>query len=273
MTKKELIIVKLGGSIVTLKHAKAPALRRLHVEQIATLIARNYNPAKHSLIIIHGAGSFGHIHAHRHKLALGTKDHPEKLYRAVENQSLDAVLNTEIATIFVAAGLPVTGMPTRTLAVNTSGKLKSLETKSIRTAIAVGAIPLLHGDMIFDMAWGLSICSGDVLVSEFARIFGVKKVFFASDVDGIFSKDPHTHKDALLIKTTTLREITSGTLKLGKSHHVDVTGGLSKKFTLFSNIPSLKNIYLFNGLTAKNFSFLFSLEHFFGTTISIKKGE
>lgn len=269
MPKKEVIIVKIGGSIVTLKYLSRPAIRRAHVQRIAAVIKRGYDPKKHSLILIHGAGSFGHLHAHTHKLAEGTRNHPEKKFRAVENQSLDARLNAELTSLFIEAGLPVVGLPTRTLVINDAGKLSSLETKSIHAALSIGAVPLLHGDMIFDTSWGLSVCSGDVLAPELASVFSAKKVLFASDVDGIFTKDPHQHKDAHLIRETTLKEITSGILRIGSSHNIDVTGGLSKKFSHFQKNPSLKNIYLFNGLEAKNFSFIFDQKNFFGTTVKI----
>ncbi len=271
MPKKKLIIVKLGGSVVTLKHLPSPAVRRAHIQRVAAMLRKRYDPSRHALILIHGAGSFGHGHAYRHKLALGTKDHPEKTFRAVENQSLDALLNSEITTIFIASGLPVVGMPTRTLAINRQGKLASLSINTISAALETGAIPLLHGDMIFDTAWGLSICSGDVLVSELARIFSVENVFFASDVDGIFSADPHRFPDAVLIEKMPLSEIARGIIRLDSSHNIDVTGGLSKKFSLFRTNTSLKNIYLFNGLVAKNFSYIFDQKLFFGTTIRIKK--
>jgi len=271
MLQKEILIIKLGGSVVTLKHLNRPAIRRLHVKKIASVIFKNYNPKKQTLILIHGAGSFGHLHAHRYDLTFGTKDHPEKSFRAIENQSLDAQLNSELVSLFIASGLPVVGMPTRTLATNTKGKLATLETKNLRAALSVGAVPLLHGDMIFDTVWGLSICSGDVLVSKLASIFSAEKVFFASDVDGIFTQDPHRFKNAELIQNTSLGEIIKGAFKLSGSHNKDVTGGLSKKFTLFQRNSSLKKIYLFNGIHAKNFSFVFDQKNFFGTTIQIKK--
>lgn len=271
LSQKTLIIVKLGGSIVTLKHHSRPAIRRAHIRRIASVLQKQYDPRRHALILIHGAGSFGHVHAHDHALSLGTKNAPEKTFRAVENQSLDAFLNSEITRIFIAASLPVVGMPTRTLALNTDGKLASLETKSIVTALEAGVVPLLHGDMIFDTAWGFSICSGDILMAKLAQVFSTKQVFFASDVDGIFTEDPHRFPDATLIEKTTLQAITDGTIRLNQSHNVDVTGGLSKKFLPFQKNRSLETIYLFNGLEPKNFSFLFDQLHFRGTTIKANR--
>lgn len=265
-TPKEILILKLGGSIVTRKQASAPALRRRHVQDIAHILKRYYNPNQHHLVLIHGAGSFGHLHAHRHHLSLGTKDHPEKLFRAVEEQSLDAKLNNELTLLFIQAGLPVVGMPTRSFATNKKGGLHSLETPSLALALSQGAIPLLHGDMVFDHTWGLSILSGDVLIARLAQQLHADKVFFASDVDGVFSEDPHRSKKARLIPQLSLSSLNK-MASLTSSHNKDVTGGLAKKFSYFEKNSFPKQIYFFNGLRAKNFSFVFTQKNFFGTVI------
>jgi isopentenyl phosphate kinase len=269
MPQKKLIIIKLGGSIITAKHLATPTVRRTLVKKIGTVLEKYYSPKKHALILIHGAGSFGHLHAKKHALAEGTKDHPEKLLLALENQKLDQQLNTEMVSLLLQVGLPVTGILSHAVAINTRGKLRSLNMESIRAALANGVIPVLHGDMVSDTRWGLSVCSGDVLAACLSRTFRAKAVFFASDVDGIFTSDPHLSKKATLIKKVCLDEIMSGRIKLGVSHNVDVTGGLSKKFSLFQKnlAPQLKNIYLFNGLHPKNFRFAFNQKNFFGTTL------
>ncbi|TXH00677.1 MAG: hypothetical protein E6P95_03180 [Candidatus Moraniibacteriota bacterium] len=269
--QKEIIIVKLGGSIVTEKSADQPIVRQSNVVNIARIFRKHFNPEKHSLVLIHGAGSFGHLHAHRYKLALGTKDHPEKIFRAIENQSLDARLNSELTQIFIKAKLPVVGMPTRTIAINNRGFLSSLVTGSIKRALEANTIPLLHGDMVFDKAWGLSVLSGDVLLAKLAQYFKVTKVFFASDVDGIFSQDPHQFKKAKLIPKVRFEKIGSS-ITLGCSHHKDVTGGLSKKFTALNKLPALEKIFFFNGSKTKNFHFVFDQKDFFGTIIDTRKG-
>lgn len=269
MSQKKLIIVKLGGSVITAKHLSVPTVRRTLVKEIGTVLGEYYSPKEHALVLIHGAGSFGHLHAKKHALAEGTKGHPGKLILALENQQLDQKLNTEIVSLLLQVGLPVTGILSRGVAINAKGKLHSFNMESIRAALSKGIIPVLHGDMVFDTQWGLSVCSGDVLVAHLSQNIGAKNIFFASDVNGIFTSDPHLSKKATLIKKISLDEITSGKISLGVSHNVDVTGGLSKKFSLFRKnlAPRLKNVYLFNGLHPKNFRFIFNQKNFFGTTL------
>src|SRR5881628_1073517 len=61
-----MLLVKLGGSVLTdktrLRTARRAAIRRLASELAAV---------RQSLVVVHGAGSFGHILAHRHKLNQG----------------------------------------------------------------------------------------------------------------------------------------------------------------------------------------------------------
>jgi len=66
-----MLLVKLGGSVVTEKtHLRTPrsaAIRRLAGE-LASL--------REPLLIVHGAGSYGHILARRHRLNEGARHRP-----------------------------------------------------------------------------------------------------------------------------------------------------------------------------------------------------
>lgn len=271
---KKTYILKIGGSVLTIKSASQAKLRHILASQIGKIIGHAYDPKKIRLILIHGVGSFGHLHAHTHGLTQGTKDAPEKLTRAIENNTLNQSLSARLAKIFQDADLPVASINTASVAINHNGKLKVLSIDAIENALRIGAIPMLHGDMIFDSSWGMSICSGDTLIPFLAKKFDVEKIFFASDVDGIFSRDPHTFKDAVQIKSTTLTDLLSGkSIALTGSHHVDVTDGFRGKFGAFQNhaFPSLREIQIFSGLDPRNFTHLFEKAFSLGTKISTKK--
>ena len=59
-----MIILKIGGSALTIKDAKTPTLDEKNLERIAQE-ASYYND---DMIIVHGAGSFGHIYAQQYKI-------------------------------------------------------------------------------------------------------------------------------------------------------------------------------------------------------------
>jgi isopentenyl phosphate kinase len=60
-----MIILKLGGSVITRKDATKPTLDPVNLDRIAREIAQ---AQVEKLIIIHGAGSFGHLHASKYAI-------------------------------------------------------------------------------------------------------------------------------------------------------------------------------------------------------------
>ena len=57
---KDLIILKLGGSVITYKKSKTPRVNKKNLKRISEEISYFYNEKKIPLVIVHGAGSFGH---------------------------------------------------------------------------------------------------------------------------------------------------------------------------------------------------------------------
>ncbi|MBP7822250.1 MAG: hypothetical protein KA034_00305 [Candidatus Moranbacteria bacterium] len=265
-------ILKIGGSVLTVKSASQAKLRQILTTHIGEALGHAYDPKKMRLILIHGVGSFGHLHAHTHGLAQGTKSALKKLPRTLENNTLNQSLSARLAKIFQEKRLPVASINTASVAINRKGRLETLSIDAIENALGIGAIPMLHGDMIFDSDWGMSVCSGDTLIPFLAKKFDVEKIFFASDVDGIFSCDPHKFKHAQFIKETSLNDLLSGkSITLAGSHHTDVTDGFRGKFGVFQNhsFPHLKKIHIFNGLDPTNFENVFKASFSLGTKISI----
>ena len=110
----------------------------------------------------------------------------------------------------------------------------------------------LYGELVFDTELGMSICSGDTSAFFLAKKYDAEQVLFASDIDGIFDKDPHRYKDARMIQTTKLSDLLENkNIALEGSHSVDVTGGLANKISELARqgFPkSLKKVVVFNGL-------------------------
>jgi len=58
-----MLLVKLGGSVLTDK-ARLRTARRAAIRRLASELAA----VRQSLLVVHGAGSYGHILARRHQL-------------------------------------------------------------------------------------------------------------------------------------------------------------------------------------------------------------
>lgn len=65
MKKKQLIILKLGGSAITAKDESRPEVNAANLERLAGEIAEARKEADLSMFIVHGAGPFGHVPAKR----------------------------------------------------------------------------------------------------------------------------------------------------------------------------------------------------------------
>ena len=206
------------------------------------------------LIIIHGAGSAAHQVAKQYQLENGTKNDSMKIEGAQLIHVANQKLNLAIAEIFLNHGVNIAPVHTASVIIQRGGKINKCFYDVIDQALGSNCVPLLYGEIVFDETLGMTICSGDVIAVDLAKKYNASKIVFVSDIDGIFDKDPHVYRDAIIIKSITLDSITTNNkVTLSGSHNVDVTGGLKNKIAVLSgnDIPkSLKQVVVCNGFSA-----------------------
>jgi isopentenyl phosphate kinase len=265
---KPLYIIKIGGSVATHKNRLGVSVRKKLLREIAEAIAETKKKKDFDMILIHGAGAAGHQLAHKYDLKNGVRDNQEKWQGAFESRLVNQRLNNAIAKIFNSAGLRITPAHTASVIIQENKKIAHCNLQLIKEALRWNCIPLLYGEMVFDTKLGMSICSGDAIAPYLAEKLTVNKIFFATDVDGIFDRDPHMHKNASLLKEIDLMNIKKNA-KLTKSHNVDVTGGLEGKIASLNSdsANSLRVVEIFNGLLSENFKRAISGENFAHTKI------
>ena len=217
------VIVKLGGSVITRKreteHLRPKILRRLSEE----LAACSGVP----LVILHGAGSFGHPGARKFGLALppGPGDLPSHRARGASIVAAE-VRRLHLAVIreLVRAGLSVGSVPPSTHAMNREGRLDSLDPTPFRTVLDAGLEPVSFGDVVPDRVWGWSILSADTIAVSLAAALHAERVLFVSDVPGILvsGKPGRQQVEA---------EVTPAVVETLRPHGTgaDVTGGIRGK--------------------------------------------
>lgn len=268
---KPLYILKIGGSVATYKNRTGISVRKDLLKKVANAIKLAQKKEGFDLILIHGAGSVGHKMAHKYGFKEGTKDDKTKWYGALQTRVMDQKLNSAIAEIFVSAGVRVVSAHTASLVIQKNKVIVDFNLAIIKEAIAQNCVPLLYGDIVFDKTLGMSICSGDALAPYLANQLHAQKILFATDVDGIFNKDPYLFKDAQLIEKIDLNEISKEkNIAVSGSHNVDVTGGLAGKLKNIAlrHVQSLQLIEIFNGLDAKNYNRIFLGKDFSHTIIN-----
>ena len=217
-----LVIVKLGGSVITRKREEA-RLRPKLLDRLARELAESGNP---SLIVLHGAGSFGHPMAARFGLAQPPEVGSEK--RRSRGAALVAAdvrrLDLAVLTALAKAGASPFSLPPYPIAENDRGRLAALDSGAFARALESGALPVSFGDVVVDRSWGFSILSADTIALELARKLQAHRVIFVSDVEGIYELGPPGRRTTVPLVTPDLVARLRPTSK-----GPDVTGGIRAK--------------------------------------------
>lgn len=223
MIEEKPLIIKLGGSLITDKNQVSSARKEI-IDNVCLEIAK----IKRKIIIVHGAGSFGHPIAKKYYLHLGFKN-KEQLKGFIETKMNLYLLNKLVVDSLVKyEALPLSFQPlTFITAVN--GRIKQMNIKPLLNALKLGFIPVLHGDIVFDEALGFSIISGDQIIAKLAPKIKADKVIFGCDVDGIFTADPKKNPNAKLIPIIDSTNFKSIIKMLKQLEVADVTGGMKGK--------------------------------------------
>lgn len=225
---KELLILKIGGSVITDKFSKTPKANLENIKRISDEVSSAYDGKKMSLIIIHGAGSYGHNIVKETGIGDGIISE-EQLTAFAETQRLQNELNSIVTKSLIEAGLPAIPCQPSSFAVMKSGRISRMDLSAISGMLSTGLVPVLYGVPAYDETQKCSILSGDQIASYLAVNLGAKKIMHATNVDGIFTSDPNRNQNAELI-----REINSSNMNQVKewltgSTATDVTGGMFGK--------------------------------------------
>jgi isopentenyl phosphate kinase len=224
MADAGIVVVKLGGSVLTRKkeaaHLRPKILRRLS-EELAT-------PDLPPVVLLHGAGSFGHPGAVRWNLARAPEDAGER-GRRLRGASIVSTevrqLHNAVLQALVDAGLCPLSIPPQPISANSGGELTRFELEPFRRALARGAIPVSFGDVVLDEEWGFSILSADTIAVQLVRGLPSRRLVFVSDVEGILAPaEPGQRRRPIAHVTANVLESLRSTPGVA-----DVTGGIRAK--------------------------------------------
>ncbi len=232
---KSLIILKIGGSVITDKQSEVPKVNSENLKRVAKEIAEGYNPDKMQLILIHGAGSYGHQIVKKTGIDKGIST-KRQLVDFAETQRLQNELNCIVSGALIGNGLPAIPCQTSANAVMDGKKLVEMDTKAIKGFLEIGLIPVLYGVPAYDKKQKCSILSGDEIAPYLAKHLKAKKIIHGTDVDGIFTADPKKDRNAKLIPLVTEKNFSEVKKSLSGSSAVDVTGGMMKKVSELMSI-------------------------------------
>lgn len=225
----ELVLLKLGGSIITDK--TQPFTARIDViERLATEIknALTERGADLQLIIGHGAGSFGHEAAAKYQTHKGAISGDSWLGFA-DVAAAAAELNHIVMAALRAVGVPAIRFQPSASTRTRGEQLMYFETFPLKEVLQHGLVPVVYGDVSVDANQGMSIVSTEKLFDNLARELSPGRILLCGRVAGVYDADPALNPDAELYDSIDRSDWAAIEAQLGGAQGVDVTGGMLTK--------------------------------------------
>ncbi|MDR2966741.1 MAG: isopentenyl phosphate kinase family protein [Methanobacteriaceae archaeon] len=232
-----MIILKLGGSVLTKKDSNHAEVNYKNLNRIATEI-HNFFLVKDSnhdfadgLIIVHGAGSFGHPYAQKYQIGKPFKreEYGEKRIGFSKTQNSVNKLNTIICECLISKKIPCVSIQPSSFITTNNKRINTFNLNLIVKYLDEGFVPVIYGDVVLDTKLKVAVLSGDQILQYIAKNLKSRKIneiILGTDVDGVFTKNPKKHNNAKLIrKVSSLEDIEV----LDSTTNIDVTGGMIGK--------------------------------------------
>ncbi|MCS7137991.1 MAG: isopentenyl phosphate kinase [Candidatus Caldarchaeum sp.] len=236
-----LVILKIGGSVITDKKIEN-TFRAEVMERISREVAKCWPTP---LVIIHGAGSFGHPLAKQYQLDQGFREQ-RQLEGFVKTLQQVKELNKLVVESLIRTGMGAVGMPASTLFITRRGIIETAHLDMIFSALDLGIIPVTCGDVVFDRELKFTVLSGDKIAVHLAKSLKASRIVHATDVDGVYEVD-RTSNERRFVEKLDYRK--HATLFYGDVEGDDVTGGMFYKVeTAFEAVKLGVKVSIVNGL-------------------------
>jgi len=221
---KKPVVLKLGGSVITDKSREFTP----NLTNISRLAKEIYRSGLKSLVLVHGGGSYGHPLAFKYGFS-GEGVEERRVEGVSEIHLAMSRLNNIVTEEMIKAGVKAVGVHPSSCIVARSGKIELFEDEPIKGMLRCGLIPILFGDVVFDLERRFTIISGDQIVSTLAVKLNSPQIIIGTDVDGLYTRDPKLYPDAKLIRFIRLSELEEIRESIGESTVTDVTMGMYGK--------------------------------------------
>ena len=222
---KDLIVLKVGGSVITDKKSEKPKANLKNINRIAEEISEAYASGKFDLILVHGAGSYGHQIVKKTGIDKGIKNDEQRVAFA-ETQRLQNDLNSIVTKALIKNDVPAMPLQASAHAIMRAGRLVKFDLEATRGFLRSGLVPVFYGVPAFDTEQACSILSGDQITPYVAKELYARKIIHGTNVDGIFTADPNKDKSAKLIPLIREENFEKISSWMSGSSAVDVTGGV-----------------------------------------------
>jgi isopentenyl phosphate kinase len=223
-----VIVCKFGGSVITEKDRRE-TLDGPTLDALASAVA----DCEEDLVVVHGAGSFGHYYADEHGAGVdaGIRD----IDAIMDVHGAMKTLNSFVLSRLQARDVPAVPVHPFSVGRRDAEGTLSLPLEQVGAMVEEGFVPVLHGDGVVHEGEGVTILSGDEVVVRLARDLDADRVGMVSTVPGVLdeSGDVIAH----------IERFEDVAAALGGSDATDVTGGMAGKVKTLLDLDATSYVF------------------------------
>ncbi len=223
--QKPVILIKIGGSLITDKN-KPFTVRKEALDIIADEVKKASFMGK-SLIIGHGAGSFGHVPAKKYQTHRGIVD--DDSYRGIaEVADAASQLNRIVVKKLLEKEVNAVSISPLSSMTSKNFELEQIFTQPLERLLELNLMPVVYGDLVIDSEKGCTIFSTERVLGYLGLAlkrqgFQIEQIIQCGQTNGVYDADGQT------INEINPQNFAKYNKALGGSGGVDVTGGMLHK--------------------------------------------
>ncbi|MEM3555890.1 MAG: isopentenyl phosphate kinase [Candidatus Micrarchaeia archaeon] len=232
---RELVFVKLGGSLITDK-TKPFTPRMEIIKRVAREIHEAREEGNLKLIVGHGGGSFPHVPAKKYEVHKGVVS-PETYRGISEVQDAASRLNRIVVECLIEAGENAVSVQPSACVLTRNGRIVHFDIKPLQRMLSHNLLPVPYGDVVVDLERGCSILSTEMIFDYLARKLKPKRIILVGITNGVLANPRASSPQKI-------PEITPGNFSkvknsLGGSAGIDVTGGMLHKVEILLGLARI----------------------------------
>ncbi len=173
----EVTILKIGGSVITHKNNIKVKENKKEIDRIAKEI-KKYS-GNNKLILVHGAGSFGHNIIKKYHSNIQTFIAFSEIHDSVQK------LNRRFINSLRENNLNAIGFDPFSMCFMNNNNIESMNLNPIINALNKDIIPILYGDICFNKKNEIEILSGDKITIYLGNKFKSHRIGFGCNTNGV----------------------------------------------------------------------------------------
>lgn len=227
---RDLVVLKLGGSVITEKEAHE-TVDEPTLQSAAAAIGGSID--RIDLLVVHGGGSFGHVHAAAHGVSTTDGSRDREAMAAIHGAMKR--LNGAVVDALAAESVPTVPVHPLSLAARDRNATLTMGIDGITRLLSEGFVPVLHGDVIAHGGRGVTVLSGDEIVTYLAEELRADRIGVCSTVPGVLDDDGDV--------VDVIEEYETIAPVLGDSEATDVSGGMAGKVRQLLSVGTPASVF------------------------------